>query len=211
MNASPTVSELLRAHPIDRSIPTEGARGAVLAVVRDGPAGAEVLLIERTHRDGDPASGQVALPGGTADPSDPSLAVTALRECQEEVGIGAEEFAQPPRFVRIGWVYVQRLPIAVFLAPFRDGGRSPHRASPREVASVFWFPLREVLPGQVVRVETQIGPRDVDATVFDGHVLWGFTRKVLVDLVAAAPTVPSEASIRPTDDGGSEPLAMGPP
>lgn len=48
---------------------------------------AEVLFIKRVTRSGDRWSGDVALPGGKAEPEDESGRYTAMRETWEEVGI----------------------------------------------------------------------------------------------------------------------------
>ena len=47
----------------------------------------ELLLILRATREGDPWSGQVALPGGRRDAEDATLQDTAIRETLEETGI----------------------------------------------------------------------------------------------------------------------------
>jgi 8-oxo-dGTP pyrophosphatase MutT (NUDIX family) len=52
-----------------------------------------VLLVRRAVREGDPWSGQLALPGGRREPSDPDLITTAIRETVEEVGIALDRDA----------------------------------------------------------------------------------------------------------------------
>src|SRR5437870_12884289 len=60
---------------------------AVMVILRDGPRGLEVLLGERTKREGDPWSGQIGLPGGRHRDDDPTMLATAFREPREAVGI----------------------------------------------------------------------------------------------------------------------------
>ncbi|MEM8542308.1 MAG: CoA pyrophosphatase, partial [Pseudomonadota bacterium] len=62
---------------------------AVLIGVLEGANGPSVLLTERTAKLRS-HSGQIAFPGGRVDDTDRTYAETALRECEEEVGIGGE-------------------------------------------------------------------------------------------------------------------------
>jgi len=47
----------------------------------------DLILIRRTKRDNDKHSGEMSFPGGKADLDDESLEETALRECEEELGV----------------------------------------------------------------------------------------------------------------------------
>lgn len=173
--------------------PVSDAEAAVTIVLRPDDDDVAALLIERAVRPGDPASGQVALPGGHVDSGDPSLAATALRELTEEVGLDAGDLAGDPRFVRTVPAPRFGLRVGVFAAALGPGTHRPVALDPAEVAHVFWLPrtaLQTTVP--VVR-ETTRGPREVPATVVGGHVLWGFTRGVLrefFELPAEPPTAP---------------------
>lgn len=72
-------------HPrLNRLTPLRDA--AVLVPVVDRPDGATMLLTKRAEQLRS-HSGQVAFPGGTIDPTDPSPEATALRETFEEIGL----------------------------------------------------------------------------------------------------------------------------
>ena len=55
-------------------------------MIRSGPEGAEVLLIRRAEREGDPWSGHMAFPGGHIEAGESPLEA-AIRETEEEVGL----------------------------------------------------------------------------------------------------------------------------
>lgn len=99
-----------------------------------------VLLTERTAHLST-HSGQVAFPGGRADPEDASAAATALREAQEEVGLA-------PEFVEVlgtlstyitGTSYI----ITPVVALVRPG--CTLKPNPYEVADMFEVPLAFLL------------------------------------------------------------------
>lgn len=178
--SSPTEAiDALLARSSDTAPPTSEAGAAVLIVLRPTPDDVEALLIERAHRPGDHASGQVGLPGGRTDPSDADLRATALRECHEEVGIGEGDLTGTPRFFGIETASAFSLRVGVFASAARVGHSTPFAKDRSEVADLFWLPSRVLLTNTPHLVETRIGLRPMDSAVYQGHVVWGFTRSVL--------------------------------
>ncbi len=153
-----------------------GRAAAVLVLVGAGDDGPEVLFVERaaslrTH------PGQIAFPGGAADPGDVDLVDTALREAGEEVGVqrgGVDVLGLlPPAHVAVsgfdvtavvGWWRVRSLVSVV---------------DAREVASVPVVPVA-VLTDPARRASVH-HPSGYTGPAFevDGHLIWGLTAHLL--------------------------------
>lgn len=175
------VAEVLGRYPT-RSPPASTAGAAVMAVLRERGGDVEVLLIERATRSGDPASGQVSLPGGHVDPSDGLLEGTALRELEEEIGLRRSDLVEPVRYVETTEAKRFSLSVGVFSAQLDDRAHVPPNGDPREVAEIFWLPHRALeRPAPLVR-ETPQGPVELASVRHEGHVVWGFTLRVLGEL-----------------------------
>ncbi|MEY3701771.1 MAG: hypothetical protein RI891_1063 [Gemmatimonadota bacterium] len=178
--------EAREARRAERDAPVGEA--AVTVLLRPScEAGAEVLLIRRAQREGDPWSGQIGLPGGRIDPSDPSLEATAIREMHEEVGIDLARAGEilgeldelrprtphlPPIIVR-PYVAALHEPIALRLNP--------------EVAEARWVSL-EALFAPTARVRTTVTVRGVtlpvEAVQHETFVVWGMTERILTGFAA---------------------------
>ncbi|MCI4335435.1 MAG: CoA pyrophosphatase [Thermoplasmata archaeon] len=164
--------------------PADCAAGAAVTILlRPLSRDWETLLLVRADRPGDSSSGQIGLPGGRREVADPDLRATALRELQEEVGQQLEDLEPPLVFLQSTQAHAFGLEVAVFLARVRTGSRAPRAADPTEVAEVFWMPLAAL--GRAERVEQTRGETrfEVDATVYGRHVVWGFTRRVLLEAI----------------------------
>lgn len=129
-------------------------------------------------------SGEVSLPGGACDPDDCSLEATALRECNEELGI-------PASLVEIGGslnpIYIA--PSNFRLHPIIGFTPSMPELYPNidEVEEVLLTPLSLLLDFNTVRVE-QWERRGIQMQVpfyaIQGYKVWGATAFVLSELVA---------------------------
>jgi 8-oxo-dGTP pyrophosphatase MutT (NUDIX family) len=168
---------LARYAPERPPLPTAGA--AVTLVLRSGLTDVEVLLIERATNPTDPASGEVGLPGGHVSETDDSLAETAARELREEVGLTLEDLQGPLVFVGVQPAPRFSLHVGVFAAALGPSRPTRLAPDPTEVAHVFWLPRGALEPSVRIRRDTPRGTIDVPATVHEGHVLWGFTRRVV--------------------------------
>jgi len=111
-------------------------RAAVLVPLVAHPTGLTVLLTERATRLRSHA-GQIAFPGGQADPQDRDLIDTALREAEEEVALpraSAQVLGLLPPYVTSSRYDVT--PVVALIDP--NFAPRPH---PDEVAQVFEAPL----------------------------------------------------------------------
>jgi 8-oxo-dGTP pyrophosphatase MutT (NUDIX family) len=140
-----------------------------------------ILLIERMTYDGH-HSGQIALPGGKAEPADVDLQATALREFFEETGSDIT-----PTFIgKLTPVYI---PVSKFMVqPFvAYVDQKPNfTASVYEVSELIEWEMNELLNPEVVK-QTIIEPTPgfkLKTPYFDiqGKVLWGATAMMLNEL-----------------------------
>ena len=158
---------------------------AVVAILlyQDSADELSTLLIHRMERSNDPWSGQIGLPGGRVEKFDGSTREALEREVREEVGfelgregeqLGALSIGHPGRRVEMTvqpWVYGLQRPPQVTTGP--------------EIQQAFWVSLSK-LPSLRGTSEVEIrGTRIlVEAFIVDGSVVWGFTFRVLNELLA---------------------------
>ena len=156
---------------------------AVALILRPtGDDDADLLLIRRATRDGDPWSGQIGLPGGRFDRSDLSLEHTALRETSEEVGLDLRAIGRvigqldelrprtpvlPPIIVRPYVCVVDTAPALVISD---------------EVAEARWVRVSELFV-PAARIETTVQVRDlrmrVNTFTLGDFMIWGMTERIL--------------------------------
>lgn len=167
--------------------PADGARRAAVAVVlHDGGDAPRVLLMKRAERAGDPWSGHISLPGGGHQPGDPDLLATAIRETDEELGLALDPGqlvgSLPPLAPRMSG------PTGLEVTPFVFRVEvAPVAVCGPEAVCAFWLPLDRAAAGAFDARYTYPGSAMVfPAWQFEGHTVWGLTRRILDDLLAAA-------------------------
>lgn len=165
--------------------PGEGKCAAVAVLLHDEPAGPRVLLMKRAERAGDPWSGHISLPGGGYQASDVDLLETAIRETREELGL---ELAGTRMLGRLAPLHPRTSgPKGIEVTPFvfvTSAAVEP--VCGPEALSAFWLPLELAQSGTLDGTFAYAGSQmSFPSWTYEGHVIWGLTMRILVDVFAA--------------------------
>jgi 8-oxo-dGTP pyrophosphatase MutT (NUDIX family) len=160
--------------------PSRQSSVLILLYEKDGQV--MIPLIQRPEYDG-VHSGQIALPGGKAEPEDQDVIATALRETREEIGITSDQitvlgsltsvYIPPSRFwVNVVLAYSQS--ISIFIP------------DQREVASVIEFPLEHLANPEYIEEREVIRSKQwkmrAPGYSYQSHFIWGATAMILTEL-----------------------------
>lgn len=153
---------------------------AVLIPVIAHPGELTVLFTQRTQHLKS-HSGQVSFPGGRVEQGDASVEFTALREAAEEIGLSADRVEilgrLPDYHTRTGF---RVAPVIGLVTPPLELAPDP-----REVEAVFEVPLAFLLDeSNRERRTREFRGLSVGYYVYEyrGHVIWGATAGMLVNL-----------------------------
>lgn len=178
--------ELLASRP-PSSDPAPGERHAAVAAIlreRNPALGAEVLLIRRAERQGDPWSGHMAFPGGRHEPGDPDLLSTVIRETREEIGLDLardacllgrlDDIEAMARGRRVG------MPITPFV--FEVSGDPSLALGAGEVAEALWTPVLPLFRGEAHTTYPYAfgeGRLELPGYQVGERIVWGLTYQML--------------------------------
>lgn len=179
----------LRMAPVHRrsqmEVPEHVLLGGVMVLLLPGEKEWDTLLIRRTE-DGRTHGGQISFPGGKHETSDKTIQYTALRECEEEVGIVRDKIQV------IGSMTPLYIPPSNFLVTPTLGyldHRPLLRPSEREVQEIIQLPL-SVIFHPVKKTTRTISRTGKEAPGFETPVyeldedlvIWGATAMILSEL-----------------------------
>lgn len=126
-------------------------------------------------------AGEISFPGGRRDPEDETLADTALREAEEEIGLPASQVSVLGELSATA-TFVTNYLIHPFVGLIPAG--LTWRPSAAEVDAVLELSLAEL---RTARTRTQIERRgftfETDAYLIGEHLIWGATARIVDHLL----------------------------
>ena len=160
----------------------QGVRCAVLVPLMPDGEECRVVYTVRTEHLPD-HRGQVAFPGGKHHASDPSLADTALREAQEEVGIVPAEVELIGRLDDVYTMATQYV-VTPFVGVLRPDTR--FEPNPAEVADLFTLSVGDLANPAYRGTQPRTWGDEVfhvDVINAGAHNIWGLTLNITKNLL----------------------------
>jgi 8-oxo-dGTP pyrophosphatase MutT (NUDIX family) len=187
------IEAALAARPPARVTEPVAARAAVALILREGRGGLEILLIRRADHPRDPWSGQMAFPGGRAEPEE-DLKETAIRETAEEIGVDLGTGADCLGVLDEVQAMARMRPVSLTILPFVFRLRGPVEPVPGgEVRSVHWLPLDDLLAAErrsVMEYVDQGATLQFPCLRVEDLVIWGLTYRMFVGFQERAEGLP---------------------
>lgn len=153
-------------------------KSAVLVIIYPFDEDFNIVLTKRAEYRG-VHSGQISFPGGKVEKEDRSLEETALREAEEEIGINrnhvevvgalSELYIPPSNFI-----------VSPFVGVMNE--KPEMKAEDKEVDQIIEMPLSYLTAKDAIspaRVKTDMGSLQVNAYLFNNHIVWGATSMIL--------------------------------
>ncbi len=157
--------------------PTEMKTASVLIAIVLREEEPTVVFTRRTQHLSSHA-GQIAFPGGRADPVDATQHLTALREAEEEIGI------DPSQVHIIGAMDTYQTGSGYRVSPIIGLIKPPvtFKANPDEVSEIFEVPLSFLMEAghyQKIQRDWKGVARHTYAIPYHDHYIWGVTAGIL--------------------------------
>jgi 8-oxo-dGTP pyrophosphatase MutT (NUDIX family) len=157
-----------------------GKRAAVLVPLYSYRDELHVIFTKRTDRV-QSHKGEISFPGGAVDPEDIDLIRTAMRECEEEIGLLGEHVEVIGQLDDI--ITISDFHVSVYVGSLHSHP-SPYLWLPQEaeVAEILEVPLQHLRDDKnIIEVPRQ---RDGFLTLMEGwvwhdHIIWGATARML--------------------------------
>lgn len=183
-------AQLRMAHPARRVVldtPADAVPSAVLVLFFPLATEWNLVFIERqAHNPNDKHKGQISFPGGRYDATDESLAHTALREAEEEIGVPAEAVRLLGRLTEL-YIPVSNYAVSPFVGmlPYTPTF-VPQATEVRTILPMSWQYFQEARPGTTtITLGEKLRLNDIPYFDLHGRILWGATAMMLSELLEA--------------------------
>jgi 8-oxo-dGTP pyrophosphatase MutT (NUDIX family) len=167
------------------SCPAEPPRAAaVLIPILRVEGEWHVLYTRRTDTVAD-HKGQVAFPGGSSDPDDPSPEATALREAHEEIGLNPQDVRILGRLNSLLTITNYCVTPVVGAIPWPY----PLHLETSEVSRAFTIPLAWLADPDPWEVQQHVLPGRPEPhpviyfQLYEGELLWGVSAQITINLI----------------------------